>query len=159
MEISIDQIKQTLGASEHLLGAMQKYHSVSRDYGTGDLLFSREVHFLMVLGRADTDLFIGDIAQALGITHGAVSQLAERLEKKNLIIRHKSNGDQRKIISVLTAKGRKVFQKHESYDQKAFQRVLERCVDCSNEELETFVKVAVFLTECYESFADANKTD
>ena len=55
------------------------------------------------------DVSLNDIATLLDRTHSAVSQLASKMEKSNLISAKTSTDDARKRIITLTAKGRKLI--------------------------------------------------
>lgn len=64
------------------------------------------VHLIDVIGK-HKNITTTEIAETLGITKGAVSQMTSKLEIKDFIKREKSNGNDKEIHFFLTAKGGK----------------------------------------------------
>jgi ribosomal protein S18 acetylase RimI-like enzyme/DNA-binding transcriptional ArsR family regulator len=81
---------------------------VSRIYGTLDVDFeARWFAVLYGLSRR-SPLSVTALAQALGLTHTAVNQLAAEMMKQNLVRSTKDRKDDRKRLLGLTKKGRQV---------------------------------------------------
>lgn len=57
-----------------------------RKYGMDNSLFMREVHFVVEIGPEGSPT-MGELAQRLNVTQGAVTQMAIRLEKKGYVAR------------------------------------------------------------------------
>ena len=74
---------------EDTYGLINKYNQktkTARQYGTEDLLYSAEVHMIEMIGSYET-ITTTKLAEKLGITKGAVSQITRKLLEKNLIIK------------------------------------------------------------------------
>ena len=84
------------------------------DYGTGDLLFPSEMDALGVVGRSP-GITVTDLASGLGVTKGAVSQTATKLEKKGFIRKSKDPENMKRMRMHLTEKGELAFQYHERF--------------------------------------------
>jgi DNA-binding MarR family transcriptional regulator len=93
------------------------------DIGDGILLHASEVHLVEFCARYP-DENMTRLAKRLGITKGAVSQTAFRLEKKGYIRRVRQEGDKKTVCLHLTLKGEEACEWHTIYHAKV------------NEELE-----------------------
>lgn len=117
-----------------------QYMAANHEYGSGDILHMREAHFIMTVGLGDGKT-MSEIAEAMSVTHGAVSQTAGRLEKKGYILRRPSTGDRRQIVVVLTDRGKEFYQEHLECDSAEFalmdQNFLSRFTD---DELRLFLE-------------------
>ena len=141
-------IHEALINSVKLQKALNKISNIPRSYGTDDVLYMRETHLLELLGDQDTMMSAEEIAEKLDITHGAVTQLTNRLEKKGYVYRDKSTTDRRQILRGLTEEGKKIHQLHKEYDEQQYNRIFEQCHELSQEEFEIFNKVALHLAKC-----------
>jgi DNA-binding MarR family transcriptional regulator len=55
-------------------------------FGNAGLITPSEIHTIDAIGVADT-VVMSELAQRLGITKGAITQLIDRLEVKGLVLR------------------------------------------------------------------------
>lgn len=114
-------------------GTVYKYQSTPRTYGTEELLYMREAHFIDVLGSGELDM--GQIAERLEVTGGAASQIASRLEKKGYICRKKDPADSRHITCVMTEKAQKALAFHRERDREAYELFEQFMAGFTEEEL------------------------
>lgn len=129
--------------------AAYKYQSTPRTYGTEELLFMREAHFIDVVGNGE--MAMGEIAEKLDVTNGAASQIAARLEKKGYICRKKDKTDSRHISCVLTEKAEKTLEFHRHKDQDAYEQFGERMAEFSQKELEVCNRFLDIVYEYYNA--------
>ena len=94
---------------------IHSYQSKPRDYGTGDKLYMREAHFIDRVGLDGADM--GTLAHRLGVSNGAVSQTAARLEKKGYVYRQAAAQDSRIIYCFLTDRGKQIYESHRRVDE------------------------------------------
>lgn len=87
------------------------------EYCPGIFLLPSEVHAVEYLSQCDTSCKITDMAVALGITKGAVSKMAAKLEKMQLIRRYKYVSNQKEVYLDLTPLGIEVVHSHTNYHQ------------------------------------------
>nr|WP_209690869.1 MarR family winged helix-turn-helix transcriptional regulator [Methanomicrobium sp. W14] len=90
----------------------------------GVYLHASEVHLIDIFGRFP-DEGMSDAAKRLGITKGAVSQTALKLEKKGCIKRVKAGEDGKKINAVLTESGEKACLWHKNYHDMMNKKISE----------------------------------
>ena len=89
-----------------------------KDYGTGDLLYFTEIHTISMVGK-NKEVNMTRLADIMGVTRGAISQIIRKLVTKNFII--KSNTTNRKEINLrLSEKGQIVLKGLESFHHEIF---------------------------------------
>lgn len=69
-----------------------------------------EIHTMEVIGSKQTKM--KDIASALNITLGTLTVMVDKLVRKGLVTRTRSNVDRRVVLVRLTEKGKKVCSEH-----------------------------------------------
>ena len=95
------RIQALMEAKRRGMEAHERYLNQARSYAPGEELYMREMHFVMAVGPSQSPT-MSEIAKRLDVTHGAVSQIAARLEKKGLIRREKDPADRRQTVVMLT---------------------------------------------------------
>lgn len=114
-------IYDILGEKERASKAFVQYANKSHTYGD-DNLYMREAHFITTIGLGD-GLIMSEIADKMGVTHGAISQTALRLEKKGYIVRLRDPDNYRQVIAKLTEKGEAFYREHISYDTEEYAQM------------------------------------
>jgi len=150
---NLDLIEETLACAVHLQKSVFKYLNTPRSYGNNNILYMREAHLIEAIGNAGRMLDAEELATALDITHGAVTQLTERLEKKGYVYRDKAPEDKRRILRGLTPKGEEIYNFHRTFDENQFSLVLANCSDFTADELTTFMKVADRIAKAFSDEA------
>lgn len=103
-----------------------------RNYGTDKPLFEAEIHMIKAV-KEHEGIHITGLADLLGVTKGAVSQVIMKLQKKGMIIKTKDEKNQSKLSISLTEKGNIAFLNHEELHGK-FDRLVQDILDkVSNE--------------------------
>lgn len=130
-----------------ILNKMDAMEKCPRDFGSGDLLHCSEIHTLMVIGH-HPDVSVTDLASILGISRSAASQMITRLVKKNLVEKHKKEGNDKEVLLRLSPHGTIAFLGHEQHHARVFARMQERIGDLSPEE---FRFISTFLAAIEET--------
>lgn len=131
-----------------------QYMSKERQYGPEDTLYMREAHFILALGPGEGKA-MSEIAKALSVTKGAVSQTAGRLEKKGYIRRRPAPGNRRQVIAALTKKGEAFYRRHLEFDRAEYAKMDEKHLSrFSEEELRLILEYEKQMTAV---FADTEK--
>jgi DNA-binding MarR family transcriptional regulator len=118
---------------DRLLNKMNAIEKTPRDFGSGDLLFRSEVHTLMAIGE-NPGTNVTDLAERSGTTKSAVSQMVDKLSRKNLVEKYRSPDNEKEIFLRLTSRGRIAFLGHEQYHLKIHARVEEKLKEMTDEE-------------------------
>lgn len=127
--------------SEILLDVISEFYESdrkARTFGTDTELYHSEIHMLQSI-MEHPGLHISGIARELGITRGAASQTAKRLEKKMMITKEVSSQDSKKIVMLLTPKGETACLHHMRAHEK-YRIIISHILSDSNEEQIKFLR-------------------
>lgn len=116
-----------------IMNKMCRSENLPRDFGTGDLLFPSEIHTLCVIGSLP-GMKITDLSGRPGVTKGAVSRIAKKMEEKGLIEKYQEPGNNKEIRLRLTLIGKKAYLGHEEYHKKAFGQIQKEMVKLTREQ-------------------------
>jgi len=120
---------------------LRKLERHPRTFGSAGSLTPSEIHTIDAIGT-EKGIIMSELADRLGVTKGAVTQLVKRLEVKNLIIRTSHPADSRSIILSLTDKGKIAYEAHKQLHLDFYQHLNNIL---SQEEIEIFDKAIVKL--------------
>ena len=93
--------------------------SIPRDFGTGDLLYSSEIHTLQAIGDS-TDINLTELALKLDISKSGTSKFVKKLLEKDLITKSKLYGNKKEVVFGLTEKGRTAYLGHKTFSKEVF---------------------------------------
>lgn len=110
------------------------------DIGHGILLYASEVHLIDMAGRYPQE-GISRLASRLGITKGAVSQTAKKLEEKGYIERFNHEGDKKTVFIRLTEYGKDAFLWHEAYHEMVNRDMVEQISKLSHRDVDNLFSI------------------
>lgn len=126
-----------------LINKYNQKAKTAKRYGTEDLLYSAEVHMIEMIGSYEA-ITTTKLAEKLGITKGAVSQITRKLLEKDLIIKIPSAQRSNEVLISLTDKGRIVYSYHQSMHEKMLGKidsVLSGLSDDGKMALEQIIRI------------------
>ncbi|MCC8163803.1 MAG: MarR family transcriptional regulator [Lachnospiraceae bacterium] len=124
------------------------YNNISpKNYGTGDLLYSNEVHTLKLIAENE-GLNQNELAEKTYRRKGTVSVTVDKLESKGLIEKRVDLEDRRRSCLFVTEKGRLVHEKHADYDNEIYKK-MRAGIKVTDEQLDNAIYV---LGECLKYF-------
>jgi len=141
-------IAQLLHACTRTSAAATSFLENPRKYAANDSLYMREVHFVVALGSMDKPT-MGEMAEALNITPGAVTQMVTRLEKKGYVTRAKAFPDKRQTTLSLTEKGKTLCSEHIAFDREEHRAVSELLHEFSDQELVKIIHYEQIMQELF----------
>lgn len=98
---------------------LQERERTPRDYGTGDLLYSSEIHTVVAVSKAPgCNLTV--LAARLNISKAAVSKFVAKLVLKGYLVKSKPVDNDREVIFNLTKKGQTATKGHQAFEKKTF---------------------------------------
>lgn len=109
-----------MNISELLLDVISEFYendNRARTFGTDTELYHSEIHMLQCIAE-NPALHISGIARLLGVTRGAASQTAKRLERKGMIVKETSQESVKMVILHLTSKGKIAVFNHKSAHER-----------------------------------------
>ncbi|MCR8928831.1 MarR family transcriptional regulator [Priestia megaterium] len=117
------------------------YESIPRKYGIEDELYMVEAHTINLIGN-ENKVSPSHLAKLTNKTKGAISQMVDKLLKKDLVIKYKNPTNNREVIIELSDKGKQAYKYHKELDQIEYGRMLSRLNQFSTEDLINFTKIA-----------------
>lgn len=123
------------------------------DIGHGVLLHASEIHLIEMAGRYP-DESLSRIASRLGITKGAVSQTAQRLEEKGYLLRINPEGDRKTIVFRLTKRGQEALEWHRTYHEKVNTALAKAVSGITPDEFDRLKSILRAVEEILERSPD-----
>jgi DNA-binding MarR family transcriptional regulator len=113
----MDRVTVFLEKLTHIISIVNREMKTAWDYGLGFPLCHSEVHLLEALKFCE-GANAGEIARYLGITNGAVSQVAKKLIDKSLVETYRNEDNRKEVFFRLTPLGEKACAGHKRHHKK-----------------------------------------
>ena len=118
-----------------------------KDYGTGDLLYHKEVDFLEEI-RRHPEKKGGAIAELLEVTPGAVTQMSAKLRGKGLLEIYTREGNKKEKFYRLTPSGEEVLRRHQEIHEESNRKLCAYFSALSPPEADAINRFLGTLREC-----------
>ncbi|MCE5284671.1 MAG: MarR family transcriptional regulator [Pelosinus sp.] len=105
------------------------------DYGTGQLLYQSELHTLSAICNHEL-VNASELAQIMGITKGAITQVVNKLIQKGLIEKFNMPGNKKEVYFHVTESGIRVNEAHCQYHKMMHEPVNKYLCELDKEKLE-----------------------
>lgn len=109
----------------------------TRYYGTDQPLYHAEIHMIKSI-KENEGIHVTGLAGLLGVTKGAVSQIIQKLERKDMIVKDTDPQNLSRLILHLTPKGETAYQHHEALHRK-FDGLFNAALENASEEDKAFL--------------------
>lgn len=129
-----------------LIMKLRRLERSPRSFGAAGPLTPSEIHTIDAIG-CENGILMNELAARLGVTKGAVTQIAGRLETKGLIRRTPDPADARATVIALTKTGILAYRAHKELHQKFYQEISARLTP---DEIETFANCVAKLSDVLE---------
>jgi DNA-binding MarR family transcriptional regulator len=99
---------------EQVMRLINKYNSLEKElynFGIDELLTPTEIHTIDCIGK-NSGINVTNLADKLGITKGAVSQMITKLKRRDLVTKLKDSENDKEVILLLSKKGKIAFDGH-----------------------------------------------
>jgi len=106
-----------------------------RKFGTQHLLFHSEIHFIDAIEPGD-ELNVSQLSEKLGVTHGAITQIADKLIKKKLVEKYKKEGNKKEVYIRLTPDGEIAYENHENFHEEINKKLIEYLDNLSETQMD-----------------------
>jgi len=108
-----------------------------RNYGTDVPLYEAEIHMIKAIKESE-GIHVTGLAEQLGVTKGAVSQIIAKIDKKGMIVKDKDASNQSRLVLRLSEKGETAYQYHGKL-HGAFEELVAVVLSESTEEEKAFL--------------------
>jgi DNA-binding MarR family transcriptional regulator len=139
----MDEIKPYTDVINRVIKVINLFIAIDRrpyQFGITESLYPSEIHTINVIGENE-GINVTDLSDKLGVSKPAISQILSKLEKKGLVKRYKSSGNDKETLSQLTKKGKTAFGAHKEYHAKMDREIIEMFKKMSPEEFAFFRNV------------------
>lgn len=116
---------------------LSEIDSKTRYYGTDQPLYKAEIHMIKSI-RENEGIHVTGLADILGVTKGAVSQIIQKLERKGMIVKDTDPRNLSRLLLKLTPKGETAYLRHEELHQQ-FDALFHAALENATEENKTFL--------------------
>lgn len=125
----------------------------TRYYGTDKQLFEAEIHMIKAI-KENQGIHVTGLAELLGVTKGAVSQIVMRLQRKGMVIKDTDPSNLSRLALRLTPKGEAAYLGHEKLHER-FDDVIAEVLKGASEESLFFLRD--FLNSLEDKLDDVEK--
>ena len=128
---------------------MNIMENLPRDFGIDDPLKLSEIHTIQAIGstKENNNRIIADI---LGITPSAASQMVAKLSRRGLVKKVRGLRNDKEVSLELTEKGRIAFRCHEKTHADVYKRIAAGVGTLKKEELEVISRVFSAMESVYD---------
>jgi DNA-binding MarR family transcriptional regulator len=98
---------------------LSELESARRDYGTGDMLYSTDVHTLAAIDQRP-GCNLTELATALAVSKPAAVKFVKKLERLGYVTREMRAGSEKELSFGLSAKGRRAEAAHRRFEERTF---------------------------------------
>ena len=105
------------------------------DYEIGYPLYRSEIHTIDFIGR-HPDLNISELAEEMGMTKSAASQIIAKLNRKKLVVKKR---DKKEVYIYLSDEGIRAFNGHKKYHETQNQYSVFKKTDKYTTETKTII--------------------
>lgn len=117
-----------------IINKLNESESLPRYFGIDIPLYPSEVHTIQAVGD-NPGYNVRTIAEVLGITPGAASQVITRLAKRGLIKKVRGKKNEKEVHLELTGQGSIAYQTHATLHERVYQRIADRIGPLTDEDI------------------------
>jgi DNA-binding MarR family transcriptional regulator len=115
---------------------LQGLEKTPRDFGTGDLLYSSDIHTVIAVSKSP-GCNLTELAGQLGISKAAVSKFVAKLLRIGYLVKSKRIDNDREVIFNLTKKGQAAALGHQEFENRTLGPLLEIELALSDRDYQT----------------------
>jgi len=127
--------EKVTGAYFKSIKYFNEFESIPRDFGTGDLLYSSEIHTIEVVGK-HPGINLTELSNKLDITIAGASKFVKKLVEKDLLVKSRLVDNKKEVIFFLTRNGQIAYEGHELYSNKVFGAIHQMMSEMKEEDLK-----------------------
>ncbi|MDC7124811.1 MAG: MarR family winged helix-turn-helix transcriptional regulator [Spirochaetales bacterium] len=107
----------------------------ARSFGTTKMLHQAEIHFIDAIEPGE-GLNASELSEKLGITNGAITQIADKLLKKKLVVKYKKENNKKEVYIRLTPEGEIAFASHRQFHKELNDKIIEYLDGLTSEQID-----------------------
>ena len=106
----------------YLLNKVNQIQKKPRNYGTDSVLYQSEIHIMEAVSHYE-NTNASELAKILGVTNGAIAQVADKLIKKGFIEKYRILNNKKEVYYRVTARGEIAVAGHEKERKERYSNV------------------------------------
>lgn len=121
-----------------IVAKLTNLDSRTRYYGTNQPLYEAEIHIIKAI-KENEGISVTGLAQILGVTKGAISQMLRKLTRKGMIVKDVAPDNLSRLILRLSEKGEIAYTCHEKLHE-TYELAFQSLLADATEENKLFLK-------------------
>ena len=134
------KLEELLTLLDRVVAKLSAMQQTPREYGTRIPLYGSEIHTIQAIGKS-VGINVTQLAEKMGVTKGAVSQMVSRLVEKGMVQKTHPQDNAKEVALGLTELGWIGFRNHERFDLDVLDTVREYCGSGLDTDLDTYLSV------------------
>ncbi|MFA6504855.1 MAG: MarR family transcriptional regulator [Treponemataceae bacterium] len=128
-------------------GRLTELENNPRDYGTGELLYSSDIHTVVAVALHE-GCNLTELAADLGISNAAASKFTAKMVRLGYLIKKQRDDNKKEVVFFLDEKGRQAALAHTVFERRTFRplRKLEGKLSISEKKV-----IIDFLNSIYKA--------
>ena len=120
-----------------IVNKFNRFEKVPMDFGVEEMLYPSEIHTIEAIGN-NARINVTHLAELLGISKGAVSQMVNKLVRKQFVKKMKLPSGAKELFLELTPRGKKAFKGHEKFHKDMVLDFLKYTENISHRDFKKF---------------------
>lgn len=123
-----------------VVNKINRFDDIPQDYGIDESITPATIHTIEAVGKNE-GINVTQLAEKLGVTKGAVSQMVGRLTRRGFLVKRKKADQEKEMVLSLTDKGRLAFNRHEDYHRGLYREFMNTLSDIDEGQVEILKRV------------------
>ena len=128
---------------------MNVMENIPNNFGVNESLTFSEIHAIQAIGNTPENN-VRIIADILGVTPSAASQVITRLTKRGLVRKVRGIRNEKEVSLELTKNGRVAYRSHEEIHEQTYARIVGQIGTLSAEERASMARIFSAFESVYE---------
>ena len=123
-----------------IVNKFNRFEKVPMDFGVEEMLYPSEIHTIEAIGK-NYRINVTRLAELMGITKGAVSQMVNKLVRKAFVKKVRFPRSEKAVFLELTPKGQKAFDGHAKFHEEMVLDFLKYAEKISHKDFRKFKEI------------------
>ena len=123
-----------------LMNKFNRFEKSPMDFGVAEMLFPSEIHTIEAIGKSHW-INVTQLAENLGVTKGAVSQMIAKLVRKKFVEKVKIPPNGKETFLELTDKGNKALTGHAKFHLEIYMDFVKYTGNISAKDFRKFKQI------------------
>lgn len=139
----MDRKKACAEIMTSFIKVVNKYNALEKipvRYGMKQNLYHSERHMVDHIGD-HVGMNVTELADAAGVTKGAMSQVLKKLESKEVTRRYNKSTNEKEVFVELTKLGKEIYKEHKQINEESILPLYVELEKYSDDKVEFFIEI------------------